>query len=236
VSLRQIITLGGGGFSMEPDNPLLDRFILSRARQSSPNICFVPTASGDSPAYIDRFYTAFAQHDCRPTDLQLFKRTVRDLDAFVLAQDVIYVGGGNVANLLAVWRTHGLDHVLRRAWEHGIVLCGISAGMNCWFAQSVTDSFDLNQLRALDDGLGLLPGSCCPHYDGEPQRRPAYQQLIGSGALVGGWAADDGAAIAFADGCEPDVVASRPTASAYRVRLTADGVAEQRLVGRYLGD
>jgi dipeptidase E len=116
------------------------------------------------------------------------------------------------------------------------VLCGISAGMNCWFEQSVTDSFDLNQLRALDDGLGLLQGSCCPHYDSEPQRRPTYQQLIRSGVLAAGWAADDGAAIVFADGCRPDVVTSRPTASAYRVRPAADGVAEQRLMGRYLGD
>jgi dipeptidase E len=236
LSLRQIITLGGGGFSMEPDNPLLDRFVLSRARQTSPKICFVPTASGDSPEYIERFYTAFAQHDCRSTDLQLFKRTVRDLESFVLAQDIIYVGGGNVANLLAVWRIHGLDRVLRRAWEQGIVLCGISAGMNCWFEQSVTDSFDLNQLRGLDDGLGFLQGSCCPHYDGERQRRPTYQRLIGSGVLAAGWAADDGAAIVFAEGSEPDVVSSRPTASAYRVHLSPDGVAEQRLIGRYLGD
>jgi dipeptidase E len=234
--VRQIITLGGGGFSMEPDNPLLDRFILSRARQSSPNICFVPTASGDSPGYTERFYAAFAEHDCHPIDLQLFQRTVSDLDAFVLRQDVIYVGGGNVANLLAVWRVHGLDRALRKAWERGIVLCGISAGMNCWFEQSVTDSFDLDRLQPLDDGLGFLPGSGCPHYDGEPQRRPTYRQLIRSGALAAGWAADDGAAIVFADDSEPEVVSSRPAACAYRVRRTVDGVHEQRLIGRYLGD
>jgi dipeptidase E len=235
VLVRQIITLGGGGFSMEPDNPLLDRFILSRARQRSPNVCFVPTASGDSPAYTERFYTAFAEHDCHTADLQLFKRTVSDLEAFVLAQDVIYVGGGNVANLLAVWRTHGVDQVLREAWERGTVLCGISAGMNCWFEQSVTDSFDLNQLRALDDGLGFLAGSGCPHYDGEPQRRPTYQQLVRSGALAAGWAADDGAAIVFAEGSEPEIVSSRPTACAYRVCRTVDGLREERLIGRYLG-
>jgi dipeptidase E len=212
VPVRQIITLGGGGFSMEPDNPLLDQFILSLARQSSPNICFVPTASGDSPTYIERFYTAFAEHDCRPIDLQLFKRT-----AYHTANKAL------------------LDQVLREAWERGIVLCGISAGMNCWFEQSVTDSFDLNQLRAFDDGLALLQGSGCPHYDGEPQRRPTYQQLIRSGALAAGWAADDGAGIVFADGSEPEVVSSRPTACAYRVRRTVDGVDEQRLIGRYLG-
>ena len=147
---------------MEPDNPLLDRFILSRARRSSPNICFVPTASGDSPSYAERFYAAFAEHDCHPTDLQLFKRTVSNLEAFVLAQDVIYVGAGNVANLLAVWRIHGLDQILRQACERSIVLCGISAGMNCWFEQSLTDSFDLNQLRVLNDGPRTPAGQRLP--------------------------------------------------------------------------
>jgi len=98
----------------------------------------------------------------------------------VLGQDVIYVGGGSTANLLAVWRTHGLDRILRRAWEVGVVLCGISAGMNCCFAQSLTDSLSAHQLSPLHDGLGLLPGSACPHYDGETRRRPIFQQLVGA--------------------------------------------------------
>jgi peptidase E len=236
VLARQIIVLGGGGFSMEPDNPLLDRFVLSLARRPRPKVCFVPTASGDAAEYVEGFHHAFAQHDCQPADLRLFERTVSDLESFVLAQDVIYVGGGSTANLLAVWRVHGLDQILRRAWQEGVVLAGISAGMNCWFEQSVTDSFDVNHLSGLDDGLGLLPGSGCPHYDGEPQRRPTYQNLVGSGALSDGWAADDGAAILFADGAEPAVVSSRPNACAYRVCLQTDGVTEERIAGRYLGD
>jgi len=227
--------MGGGGFSMEPDNPLMDRFVLSRARRTTPRVCFVATASGDSADYIARFHAAFAEHDCDAAHLALFARDVGDLEAFVLDQDVIYVGGGNTANLLAVWRVHGLDRILRRAWQQGTVLCGISAGMNCWFEQSVTDSFDVNELQALDDGLGLLTGSCCPHYDGETQRRPTYQRLIASGQLTDGWAADDGAALVYLDDAEPEIVASRPTAAAYRVRREADGMIEQPIAARYLG-
>jgi dipeptidase E len=133
---------------MEPDNLLLDEFVLSLARSARPRVCFLPTASADSARYVAGFYRAFAALDCRASDLQLFERIVGDLRSFVLKQDVLYVGGGNTANLLAVWRAHGLDELVAEAWTEGVVLCGISAGMNCWFAQSVTDSSDLMQLAA----------------------------------------------------------------------------------------
>jgi dipeptidase E len=227
--------MGGGGFSMEPDNPLLDTFVLSLARSPRPRVCFVPTASGDADSYITRFYRAFSAHECHPSDLQLFSRTIEDLEEFVLDQDVIYVGGGNTANMLAVWRTHGLDRVLAQAWAQGVVLCGLSAGMNCWFEQSVTDSFSLSKLAPLTDGLGLLPGSSCPHYDGEAQRRPAYRRFIESGQLIDGWAADDGAALVFAGTTLETVVSSRAAAAAYRIQLDGGDVTERRLDARYLG-
>jgi peptidase E len=232
---RRIVAMGGGGFSMEPDNPLLDDFVLSLARAPRPRVCFLPTASGDSELYVARFYRAFSQLDCRPADLQLFEREVSDLEAFLLSQDVVYVGGGNTANLLAVWRVHGLDQILRRAWEEGVVLCGLSAGMNCWFEESVTDSFGAAQLAPLHDGLGLLPGSACPHYDGEEQRRPTFRHLVAIGELPGGWAADDGAAIVFAGQTLTEVVASRPDARAYRVERSELGLTETGLTARYLG-
>jgi dipeptidase E len=228
--------MGGGGFSMEPDNPLLDEFVLSLARNPRPRVCFLPTASGDSVQYVANFYRAFAAHECRTADLALFDRSVLDLESFVLAQDVIYVGGGNTANLAAVWRVHGLDVILRRAWAEGVVLCGLSAGMNCWFGESVTDSFGYARLAPLHDGLGLLPGSCCPHYDGEEQRRPRYRQLVAGGELSDGWAADDGAALVFHGETLAEVVASRPGAAAYRVERSAEhGVTERRVEVRYLG-
>jgi dipeptidase E len=232
---RRIVAMGGGGFSMEPDNPLLDDFVLSLARRETPRIAFVATASGDAAPYVADFYRAFAARGCETSDVGLFDRRIADLRAHVLAQDVVYVGGGNTASLLAVWRAHGLDRVLTEAWHAGVVLVGISAGMNCWFHQSTTDSFGPDEIAALDDGLGLLAGSACPHFDGEERRRPTYLQLVSEGILRDGWAADDGAALVFAGEDLLEVVASRPDATAYRVERTADGVSERRVPARFLG-
>lgn len=227
--------MGGGGFSMEPENPLLDEFVLSLVPSSRPRVCFLGTAGGDADSYVVRFYRAFERLPCRPTDLSLFVREIADLEAFLLDQDVIYVGGGSTANMLAVWRVHGVDAILRSAWERGVVLCGLSAGMNCWFEASVTDSFG-PELAPLADGLGLIAGSACPHYDGEPGRRPTFRRLVAAGELPPGWAADDGAALHFLDGELDEVVASRPNARAYRVQVGPDGdVDELPLSARYLG-
>ena len=232
---RKVVAVGGGGFATEGDSSLLFPFLLSLARTSCPRVCFIPTAGGDDAKYIAEFYRLFSALDCRPGDLQLFDRSIADLEPFVLEQDVVYVGGGNTASMLAVWRAHGLDRFLAAAWEQGTVLSGVSAGMNCWFEESVTDSFG-NQLAPLADGLGLLPGSACPHYDGEELRRPVYRQLIESGQLKAGWAADDGAALVFSGTELTEVVSFRPGASGYRVERSASGVSEERSGARYLGD
>ena len=234
---RTIVAMGGGGFSMEPDVPALDDHVLDLARaqrgRDRPRVCFVGTASGDSESYIANFYAAFARRS-EATHLALFNRKVDDIEAFLLDQDAIYVGGGNTANMLAIWRVHGVDRALKRAWEAGVVLSGISAGSNCWFEGSTTDSF--GPLAALNDGLGLVRGSHSPHYDGEPARRPTFQRLIGSGELPDGLAADDGAALVF-NGTElAEAVASRPDARAYRVvRGPAGKAIETKLPTRYLG-
>lgn len=230
---RHIVALGGGGFSMEPENPLLDDFIVGLSGAEIPRVCFVPTASGDADGYLLKFYQSFSQRSCTPSHLALFRRDVRDLRRFLLDQDVIYVGGGNTANLLAIWRAHGVDHILREAWEAGIVLCGLSAGSLCWFEGGITDSFG-EGLQRLDDGLGFLSGSHSPHYDGESARRPAYHEAIASG-LLPGIAADDGAALHFVDDRLNDVVTSRPDAAAYEVRMADERVAETRLEAHYLG-
>jgi peptidase E len=150
----------------------------------------------------------------------------------VSQQDVFYVGGGNTANLLAIWRTHGLDRLLRKAFNAGAVLSGISAGMLCWFEGGLTDSF--GGLRALDDGLGLVKGTACPHYDGESERQPAYRRLIAGGA-ASGYAVEDGAALHFVGTRLKEVVSSRPGAAAYRVTLRRGEVVEEPLQVRYLG-
>src|SRR5581483_2471160 len=137
---RQIVAMGGGGFSMEPDNPLLDRYVLDLARVASPRVCFIPTASGDAADYIARFTAAFERLPCRPNVCSLYAPPHEDLRSFILAQDIFYVGGGNTRNLLALWREWGLDAMLREAWQGGAVLAGLSAGMICWFESGVTDS------------------------------------------------------------------------------------------------
>jgi dipeptidase E len=233
-----IVAMGGGGFSMEPDNPLLDDFILGLSRRQPARVCFVPTASADSAPYIVKFYRAFAGR-CIPTDLTLWDPSslarqparTSDLASFLAEQDVIYVGGGNTANLLALWRRHGLDELFRQAWSRGAVLAGVSAGMLCWFKCGITDSF--GGLEPLHDGLGLIDASACPHYDGEALRRPMYHRAIAAG-MPAGYAADDGAAFHFVGENLGEVVSSRPHAGAYRVELRGD-VVETRLPVRFLG-
>ena len=231
--------MGGGGFSAEPDNPLIDDFILSLSPRQPARVCFVPTASADSAAYLVQFYRAFSER-ALATDLTLFdppslpRRPPRtsELGTFVAEQDIIYVGGGNTANLLAMWRMHGLDKLLREAWMRGAILCGVSAGMICWFRGGVTDSF--GDLEALSDGLGLIDATACPHYDGEETRRPTYHRLIGNG-LQWGYAADDGAALHFQGTELLEVVSSQAAAAAYRVELVDGRVVESRLQARFLG-
>ncbi len=212
---RRIVALGGGGFSMEPENPLLDDYVLGLTGKGRPRVCFLPTASADSDSYTQRFYKAFKKPRAIPSHLGLFKRDRTDLRRFLLGQDVIYVGGGNTANMLAIWRVHGIDKILMEAWKAGIVLCGISAGMICWFESSCTDSF--GGLAALRDGLGFISGSACPHYDGEKYRRRTFHRLIHEKKLPAGYAADDGAALSFVGSRLAEVVTSRSDARAYRV-------------------
>lgn len=207
----------GGGTSLTDDrDPRLDAFILGLAGKARPRVCYLGTASGDQERGLLAFYRAMREHDCEPTDLTFFERTIDDVAAFAAAQDVFWVGGGSTANLLAVWRLHGLDVLLREAYEQRrAVLCGVSAGMNCWFEGSTTDSF--GPLAPLRDGLGFLPGSACPHYDGDERRRPLFRRLVDTGELPPGWAADDHAALHFAGGEFVRAVALREGACAYRV-------------------
>lgn len=231
--MRQIIALGGGGFSMEPENPLLDRYILQQSNQSAPRICFLPTASGDSDNYIQRFYQFFDKQLCHPSHLSLFKPPTRDLESFILEKDIIYVGGGNTKNLLALWKEWGLDHILRKAWEQGTILAGISAGSICWFEEGLTDSFgtSLEPIQC----LGFIKGSCCPHYDGEIERKPAYQKMIYSGKINSGVAIDDGVAIHYVDQKMNKIVSSRPEVKAYEVKRIDNEVIQNELEVNYLG-
>ena len=216
---RQIIAMGGGGFSMEPDNLALDVYLLEQARSANPRVLLIPTASGDSDSYIARFYAAFSGLDCQSQHLPLFRRR-GNLREAILSQDIIYVGGGNTKSMLALWREWELPDLLHEAWQQGCIMAGVSAGAICWFEQGVTDSLpgELTPLVC----LGFIPSSCCPHYDGESKRRPTYENLLRTGQIPAGYAIDDGAAIHFVDETIRQVVTSRTSARAYRVSWDAE--------------
>lgn len=230
--MKQIIAMGHGGFSLDPDNLALDRYICEQTGKAHPQVCFLPQASGEAPEYIVNFYRAFTALEAKPTHLSLFRLPSVDLEHFILAQDAIYVGGGNTKSMLALWREWGVDRILRKAWENGVVLSGLSAGAICWFAQGVTDSIP-GALTPLPC-LGLLAGSCCPHYDGEAHRRPAFHALMRAGDVSPGYGIDEGAALHFVGETLHAVVTSHPDVTAYYVRPGERDVMEQALPHMYL--
>jgi len=226
--------MGGGGFTMEPDNPVLDDFALGLAAAREPRILFLPTASGDPAAQIAAFHDRYADRACSATHLSLFRLhgMRRPLRETVLEQDVIYIGGGSMRNLLAIWRAHGLEALLREAWQRGVVLAGLSAGAMCWFEGGITRSSGPPETIA---GLGLLPGSLSVHADGDPERLPAYLSAVRAGALPSGWAADDGVGLLF-DGAQlVRVVSSRPGAGAVRVDAVDGELVRSRVEPELLG-
>ena len=224
--MSDIIAIGGAAFSAEPRNLALDRYLLEQSGKPRPRVLLIPTATGDSSEYIAKFYAAYATLDARPSHLRFFERTP-GLRELVLAQDVIFVGGGNTKSMLAVWNDWGLPDVLKEAAAGGVVLGGVSAGAICWFDHGVTDSW-AGVLRPLEC-MGWLRGSCCPHYDGEVERRPAYHDLLLKGGIEPGYAIDDGAAVHFRNGLRERVVAKWAGASAYYVSVQDGGVHEEPL-------
>lgn len=225
---RKIFAVGGGLFSsIDPERKLL-RFILSLSNKPNPVVCNLATASGDHPESIVSWYEIMNQLPCRPRHLRLFGPTnrLKPFDAQIADADIIVVSGGNTLNMLAVWREHSISALLKKAWENGTVLAGESAGMICWFQQGVTDSRPMT-LSPMDC-LGLLPGSACPHYN-NPQRKPAFHQLIKSHQIQPGLACDDGCGVLLEDDKTPRSVSIAPSANAYQVRLQGSDIIETPL-------
>lgn len=222
--------MGGGGFTMEPENPALDEFILTLARRRIPRILFLPTASGDARLQVDRFQTTFGDRPCETSVLSIFRLgetggiSLRDL---VLAQDIVYVGGGSMRSMLAIWREYGLDAILHEAWRAGVVLAGLSAGAMCWFQGGVTKSTGVPEPV---DGLGFLSHSLTVHADDDATRLPVYEAAVRWGRLPGGWAADDGVGLLFRGESLVRVVSSRPGRKALHVEFTTQGVLEHAVL------
>jgi peptidase E len=229
---KHILAIGGGMMMPEGNVPLHIEYALRLTGKREPRICVLNTAAGDDPRWAMLMYDRLADSRARMSHLALFPMpNVADPADLLLSQDLIFVGGGSVANMMAVWRVHELDRIMRKAWDAGIVLAGSSAGGICWFEGGTTDSFG-RALRPFTGGLGLLSGSFCPHYNSEPGRRPLYHRLISEGTLPGGIACDDGVGVHFVDETLTEVLADRPGSSAYRV---VPGVIETPLEVRYLG-
>jgi peptidase E len=219
-----IVAIGGLSWVDEERRKLEDYF-LALAGGDRPRVLFVPTAAAEDAEATLRIYEQLGDR-AQVSHLSFFPWPPPGLRELVLAQDVIYVSGGNTANALAIWRVHGFDALLREAWEAGIVLAGWSAGMICWFEAGVTDSFR-PELDGMRDGLGFLRGSACPHYDGEERRRPVYTSLVADG-FPPGLAAEDCVALRF-DGPElAEVVTARAGSRAYRVTAQGEEPLEPR--------
>jgi peptidase E len=234
-AVRRILALGGHDFTSRPPDRAVCELLLRLASERGgerPRICILPTASGDTSEQIGRFYAAFGERPCEPSDVSLFRlgRRPMELRDHLLAQDLIYVGGGSLLNLLAVWEAHDIASILSLAWRRGIVLAGQSAGAMCWFEAGITKSSGKPREAA---GLGMLSGSLCVHYNNEPERRAAYLEAVADG-MPGGYGLDDYAGLLWEGEGSPSAVTARRGARAYRVSNGSESVIESPLPARFL--
>jgi dipeptidase E len=222
--MRRILCIGGHDFTGRPEDRAITDLIASLAGSDEPNVCLLPTASGDAAEQSARFFGAFADRGCAPSEVSLFKLAKRPiaLRDHLLSQDLIYVGGGSMVNLLAVWDAHDLGSILRLAWENGTLICGQSAGAMCWFEVGVTKGSGATRVAA---GLGVLPGSASVHYHSEPERRRLLLESI-EGGVPDGYGIDDHAALLWTDHELTGVYSARRGATAYRVEYSGGRVVE----------
>jgi peptidase E len=225
---RQILAIGGGG------GKAMMTYFLGLTGKKTPRVCFMPTATGDPKASIDKWYEQMKAYDCEPRHQKMFIASgqVKSFEDELLKADAIYVGGGNTLNMIAIWKAQGVDKILRKAWEKGTVLGGASAGSICWFEQGSTDSRP-GELTPMDC-LGFLSGSNAPHYDGEKKRRPLYQEWVKKGEIKEGIGADNGVALHYVDDKLFKVVTTRAKATAYRVTRVGDKAVEEPLKAELL--
>jgi len=203
--------------------------------KTDPTICFLPTPQGDNPSAVMSWYELMNDLPCEPRHLRVYGNSsqMKAFEPRLLSYDIIFVGPGSTLNAMALWKAQGVDLMLRKAWEKGVILSGESAGLNCWFEQSVTDSRP-ERLTGME-GLGILKGSVCPHYDSEKERRPSYHRMLQSGELKNGFAVDNWVGLLFEDQSLSRIVASRPEKKAYKVTLEKGKVVETALAVEMLG-
>ena len=213
---KQIIAIGGGGFGRNPGVGVIEKYILDQSDKKIPNICFIPTATGDDESYKVSFYSTFSKLNCNPTHLDFFKRTP-DLETLIFSQDIIFVGGGNTKSMLAVWREWNLHEILKNAYNDGIIMCGVSAGAICWFEKGITDSW-ADKLNILDC-LGFVKGNCCPHYDEEHDRRPSLMKFLKQKKLKDCYAVEGGCALHIKNDVVYSAVSFKGKKNSYLVNI-----------------
>ena len=221
---RNIIAIGGGGFGANPGQGIIEKYILKQTKKKNPKICFIPTATGDNEAYKVNYYSTFTNLDCCPSHLDFFKRTP-DLNDLILNQDAIFVGGGNTKSMLAVWREWGLDKILKKAYLNGTVMSGVSAGAICWFQNGITDSWASN-LKMMPC-LNFIKGTCCPHYDEEPERKPAVKNFLLRNKVKNVYAVDGGAALHIKDEKIFKSIIFKKNKSSYLVNVKKKNINEK---------
>jgi dipeptidase E len=221
--MRQVIAIGGGGFGRTTKSSLIEQYILDQTGKEEPNICFIPTATGDLEEYIKNFYSVFSKLKCSASHISFFKRTI-DLKKYIEDQDAIFVGGGNTKSMLAVWRDWGLDSILKDAYQRGVVMSGVSAGAICWFEKGLTDSWE-SELKLMEC-MNFIPGNCAPHYDEEPERRPATKKLLNDQSINFMYGIEGGAALHFIDEIPKQTIRFDKNKNAYKVNLDKNIINE----------
>lgn len=230
---KQIIALGGGGFSMEQDNPLFDNYILNASGKPNPKICFFGNAGGDAQDYIDKFYNVYNKLNCVPSHISLKTKPEINLEKFILDQDILFVGGGSTRFLMAQWKNYGLDKIMKKAYDKGIVLSGMSAGAIVWFSDGIYNPEDTKLMKL--PCLGLLQGSFCPHYDERTELRFSFREIISEGTLKNGYGVEDYCGLHFINNQLYTVISSRKGVKAFSVRKTSKTYIETELPTTYLG-
>ena len=221
--MRQVIAIGGGGFGRTQESKLIEQYILDQTSQVKPNICFIPTATGDLDPYIVNYYSVFSKLNCHPSHISFFKRTI-DLEEHIAKQDIIFVGGGNTKSMLAVWKEWGLDTILKKAYDNGIIMSGVSAGAICWFERGLTDSW-ASELKLMEC-MNFIPGNCAPHYDEEAERRPATKKLLVSKEIDFMYGIEGGAALHFINEKPNLTVRFNENKQAYNVKISDNQLVE----------
>ncbi len=221
---KHIVAIGGGGFGRNISSCLIEKYLLKLTGKESPKICFLPTAAGDDDTYIVRFYSILTRLTCIPSHINFFKRTI-DIHSHIMNQDLVFVGGGNTKSMLAIWNDWGMSELLKVAYNQGIIMSGVSAGAICWFTSGITDSWD-NELRILPC-LDLIRGTCCPHYDEEPTRRPYLKKILQEQKVSNCISIEGGAAMHFVDGKPHKNISFNSNKNTYDVYFNGTDIVEK---------